>query len=416
MKLLFTTAFSCFASIVFCQPFLVGDRVDVHATDAKYYAATVAESSNHQLKVRYLGYGADKDAWVKEADVVRGGAIGDKIIVIAASGTFYGTVTEVSTNGYKVRYDGYPDIYPLTRTQFSFVSSAAESRKNNALNNQVAAVKPTPVRTQEAPAATAMQNGIYPVGTKLMGLEGTSWYAATVLEYANGKYRVKWDNYNYEAMLTPAQVKATPTLPQDKIRPTNGKLYLRSIYWIATGNTERSWFFLGDNGVIVINPVSGTNPVNPAVEQARNFLNVGQYSMGKSSVDVKWLNGKSTSYSMKMQNGEIIELDAGGIMVRQRGMPDNYKLNGTYKGSLSIGGVSSSGTYNFRNDGSVTVSQVGTAAHGRAENNRQGSYVIKGNNLLISFNDGSQVKANIGMATGNGNNNIVIDNTWFTKL
>lgn len=416
MKLLFTAAFSCFVSLVFCQPFLVGDRVDVYATDAKYYAATVAESNNDQLKVRYLGYAADKDAWVKETDVVRGGAIGDKIIVVTASGTFYGIVTEVSTNGYKVRYDGYPDIYPLTRTQFSFVSSAAESRKNNAQHKPAIAAKPAPVRTQEAPAAITTTNGIYTPGTKLMGLEGTSWYAATVLEYANGKYRVKWDNYDYEALLTPAQVKATPTLPQDKTRPTNGKLYLRSIYWIATGNTELSWFFLGDNGVIVINPVNGTNPVNPAVEQTSNFKNVGTYTMGRNTVDVKWLNGKSTSYSMKMQNGDISELDAGGIMVRQKGMPDNYKLNGTYKGSLSIGGVSSSGTYSFRNDGTVTVSLAGTAAHGRAENNRQGKYVIRGNNLLISFNDGSQIKANIGTATGNGNNNIVIDNTWFTRL
>lgn len=415
MKHLLTVAFTMLCTIVVAQPFLAGDRVDVYATDGKYYPATVLESAAAQLKLRYLGFGADKDAWVKENQVVRGGAKGDKIVVVAASGILQGTIAEVLPGGYKVQYDGNAESHTLTRSQFSFMSSPEESRKNNAQNLAVASTKTSAPPVTTTPASTTT-NTIYPPGTKLMGLEGTTWYAATVKEFANGKYRVKWDNYSSEAWLTPAQVKLKPTLPADKARPANGKMYLRSMRWIATGNTELTWFFLGDNGVIVADPKFGTNPVNPALEQVGNDVNVGLYTVGNGTLDVKWLNGKTTAYGMKTRNGEIIELDAGGIMVRQKGLPENYKLNGTYKGSISINEVSSSATYTFSPDGTVGVNYTGTAAQGRAENTNQGKYIIKGTNLLMLFADGTKINANVGTTDGTGNNNIVINKTWLTKM
>ncbi len=416
MKFLFTVAYVMLCAIGFGQPYLVGDRVDVFATDGKYYAANVLESANNQLKVRYLGFGADRDAWLKEDDVVRGGARGDKIIVVAASGTFEGTIEEVSVNGYTVRYEGYPESYSLTRSMFSFISSPSESRKNYAQNSTDTVTNTTTQPVKPVQPVTTTANGTYLPGTKLLGLEGTTWYAATVKEFTNGKYLVKWDDYNSEAWLTADQVKLKPTLPADKAGVTNGKVYLRSMRWIATGNTELSWFFLGDNGLIIVNPKFGLNPVNPNLEQVNNYINVGLYTIGKGTLDVKWLNGKTTSYGMKTRDGDIIELDAGGIMVRQKGLPGNFKLNGTYQGSISLGEVSSSATYTFRTDGTVSVNYMGTAAQGRAENNKQGKYYIKGTNLEMSFTDGTNIIANIGTADGTANSNIVINNTWFTKL
>lgn len=416
MKLLLTVAFTMLFSIVFGQPYLVGDRVDIYTNDGKYYPATVLELAKDQLKVRYVGFGAESDAWVKENNVVRGGSKGDKIIVMAASATFQGTIEEVIATGYKVKYEGYPESYTLTRSQFNFMSSPEESRKNNAQNSTAPSTQrnSSPVQTTQPANTTA--NGTYQPGTKLMGQEGNSWYAATVKEFANGKYRVKWDNYNYEAWLTPAQLKLKPTLPADKARATNGKMYLRSMRWIATGYTELSWFFLGDNGLIVVDPKFGSNPVNPALEQSDNDNNVGVYTVGNGTLDVKWLNGKTTAYGMKTRNGEIIELDAGGIMVRQKGMPENYKLNGTYKGSISFAEVSSSATYTFLPDGTVSVNYTGTAAQGRAEKSMQGKYYIKGTNLLMSFADGTKINANVGIFDGADNNNIVINKTWLTKM
>ncbi len=416
MKLLITLAYTMLCTMVLGQPYLAGDRVDIYTNDGKYYPATVLESDKAQLKVRYIGFGADRDTWLKEDNVVRGGAKGDKVVVMATSGTFQGTIEEVIANGYKVKYDGYPESYTLTRSQFSFMSSPEESRKNNARNLTAPATQTNSLPVQTTQTAITKANGTYPPGTKLMGLEGTYWYAATVKEFVNGKYLVKWDNYNYEAWLTPAQVKLKPTLPADKARATNGKMYLRSMRWIATGNTELTWFFLGDNGVIVVDPKFGTNPVHSDLEQAANDINVGLYTFGNGTLDVKWLNGKSTSYGMKTRNGEIIELDAGGIMVRQKGLPENYKLNGTYKGSISFDEVSSSANYTFLPDGTVNVNYTGTAAQGRAENSKQGKYYIKGTNLLMSFVDGTKINANVGTTDGIGNSNIVINKTWLTKM
>lgn len=348
MKIYLTAVLSFLFIAAFGQPYLAGDRVDVYATDGKYYAATVLEASNKQYKVRYLGFTADSDAWASEDNIVRGAAIGDRVVVSSQNAqVFYGTVENISANTYQVKYDGYADVYSLTRNQFAIVSSVAESRKNSLKNT--AAVNPVVAQpaeqviqtTETRPAATGSTH--YQPGTKLLGLEGTTWYAATVLEFRNGKYRVKWDDYSSEAELTPEQVKLKPTLPADKARAVNGKLYLRSLRSVLSGYTDLEWFFLGDNGVIILNPMFGTNPINPSLEQTQNFNKVGLYTIGKKSLDVAWLNGYKTSYPLEMSKGEIESLD-GGVMVRQNGLPDNLKLNGTYDGTMFFGSIRSSST------------------------------------------------------------------------
>lgn len=405
------------------QSFVAGDRVDVYATDKKYYAATVVEAANSQLKVRYIGYAAEQDAWVKEDNVVRGGAKGDKIIVVAASGTFYGTIEEVMQNNYKVQYDGFPESYTLTRQQFSFVSSIDDTRKNIAkakantnTNNNTglpAASVQQPKQTT-TPVSLQATNGIFSPGTKLLGLEGKTWYAATVLEYSNGKYKVKWDNYNTEALLSPDQVKLKPTLPADKARAVSGKLYLRSLRSVLSGYTDLEWFFFGDNGVVIHNPKFGTNPVNPTLEQTENFNNVGTYTVGKTTLDVNWLSGHKTAYPLTMKGAEIFSLD-GGIMVRQKGLPDGYKIDGTYDGSVFFADIKAGSTYTFRNDGTVSLSTIATAGvEGAATGNRQGKYQIKGNTLTMNFTDGSKIISNIGILEGS--TSLIIDNKWMKKI
>lgn len=421
MKTFFPVLFCLLSFAGYSQSYSVGDRVDAYATDGKYYAATIQEVSGNQYKLRYIGFGAESDAWTKEENLVRGAAKGDKIVVAKSSEVYYGTVEDVASNNYKIKYDGYAEIYTLTRNQFNMVSSIAETRANHAKNNNTTIspttatnAKPATTTTTTTTTVARTANGTYPPGTKLLGLEGTTWYAATVLNFTDGKYKVKWDNYSTEALLTPDQVKLKPTLPADKAQPVNGRLYLRSLRSVLSGYHDLEWFFLGDNGIIVLNPQFGTSPVNPALEQADNYGKVGTYTIGKTTLDVNWLNGHKTKYPLEMSNGEIELLD-GGVMVRQKGLPDNFKLNGTYDGSMAFGTIRAASTYTFTNDGGVTLSTISTVGvGGAAQSTKEGKYSIKGNTLTITFNDGTKTISNIGMLEGNSKN-LVVNGRWLTK-
>jgi hypothetical protein len=407
MKCLIVLVLLLSANLMHAQTFRVGDKVDMYSTDGNYYAASVTEVSGSQYKIRFDGYTAANDTWVQGASLVRGGKPGDRIVVVAQQGTYYGTIEEVQNTKYKVKYDGYPESYTLTRSQFSFMSASsapAPAQKNTPAQSTLPQSNPS--------VATTAGFG---VGAKVQALQGSTWYAATIREIKNDKYLVKYDNYNEEEWVSRERLRAKPTLTADKLKATSGKTYVRSIRWIATGSTEISWYFLGDNGVIVVDPVHGLNPVNMAAEQADNFKNIGYYTIANNQINIKWLSGKTTTLGLKYKNGEIIEMDAGGIMVRQKGLPENYKLSGTYKGSISYGTVASSSSYTFTRDGRVTRTQAGYAstadASGRANNTKSGSYTIKGTTLFVTYTDGTRETANIGVFSGD---QLVLNGNWMS--
>lgn len=417
MKTFCCLLFSLMVFSASAQPFAKGTKVDVYATDGKYYGATVIEAEGDQYKIRYLGYGADKDVWVKENALVRGGRKGDRVVVTSSSGVFNGVIEEVTLDQYKIKYDGYPDTYTLTRTQFHLVD------KPVVIEGAGKTVSPVPAVSANAAAKTANTVAEQPVnamatgfviGGKIQALEGSAWYAATIKEIKNGKYLIKYDDYSQEDWLPAEKIRMKAMLPADKLKPTGGKIYLRSIRWIATGYTELGWYFLGDNGVIVTNPIYGLNPVNLALEQVNNWKNVGTYSISNGNININWLNGNKTKLALQYENGEITEMDAGGIMVRQKGLPDNYRISGTYSGSISFGDVGSSGTYIFGKDGSITVKTMGTVntgvTAGLSENEKKGSYTIKGSTLMITYDNGVKETANIGLI----GSNLVINSKWMT--
>lgn len=407
MRCLIMLALLLVTSFPYAQTFSVGDKVDMYSTDGNYYAASVTEVSGSQYKIHFDAYATANDTWVQAASLVKGGRAGDKIIVVSGQGTYYGTIQEVQNINYKVKYDGYPDTYVLTRSQFHFTNS----------NTTGAPASPSPAQNIQAQNNTATTTGNgFAIGDKVQALQGAKWYAAVIKDIKNEKYLVKYDGYNEEEWVTRERLRAKPRLSADKLKATTGKTYIRSIRWIASGYTELSWYFFGDNGVIVADPVHGLNPVNLALEQADNFKNVGYYTIANNQVNIKWLSGNTTSLGLTYKNGEIIEMDAGGIMVRQKGLPENYKLSGTYTGSMSYGNVASSGIYTFTKDGRITRTQTGTAntadASGRAGNTRSGSYSIKGNTLFVTYTDGTRETANIGVFSGT--DKLVLNGTWMT--
>lgn len=414
MRLFFVLLLLTSANFLYAQTFRVGDKVDMYSTDGNYYAASVVEVNGSQYKIRFDAYDASNDKWVQATNLVRGGRVGEKIIVVSNNGTFYGAITEVQNTKYKVKYDGYPDTYELTRSQFHFVNS--NTTATPPAQNAPANTNTKPNTTTTTTATNTTTNG-FGVGAKVQALQGSRWYAAVIKEIKNDKFLVKYDGYNEEEWVTKDRLRAKPTLPADKLAATSGKTYVRSIRWIATGNTEISWYFLGDNGVIVVDPVHGLNPVNLSLEQADNFKNIGYYTIANNQINIKWLSGNTTTMGLTYKNGDITEMDAGGIMVRQRGLPDNYKLSGTYTGSISYGNVGSSGTYTFTKDGRITKSQTGTVttadAAGRSTNAKSGNYTVKGNTLFVTYNDGTKETANIGVFTGMAGK-LVLNGTWMT--
>jgi len=404
MRYLLLCSLVAIAQCCFGQSFRVGDKVDMYSTDKNYYAGSVVEVSGDKYRIRFDAYDASSDQWVVGANLVRGGRVGDRIVVVTEKASFFGTIQEVQNTKYKVKYDGYPDSYELVRSQFSFATAAATTEKNVTQNSN-------------ANQAISTTTGGYTVGMQVQALQRSTWYLATIKEIRDGKYLVKYEGYNEEEWLPKENLRAKPALTADKLKPTTGKTYVRSIRWIATGYTEISWYFLGDNGVIVVDPVHGTNPINMTLEQTDNFKNVGYYSIANNQISIKWLNGKTMTLGLTYKNGDITEMDAGGIMVRQKGLPQNYKLSGTFSGTMSYGSVGSSSTYVFGKDGSISSLRSGSITTGDAAANsttsKKGTYSIKGNTLFVTYNDGSRETANIGVFTGVADK-LVLNGNWLT--
>lgn len=416
MKVLLSLLFLFISFAAAAQPFAPGSKVDVYATDGKYYGATVVERKGDEYKIRYLGYGLDKDVWVKENSLVRGGRRGDRVVVAGANGFFNGVIEEVGINEYKVKYDGYPELYVLTRSQFHFVNKPVDIE--GPTSTKPAGIgAPSTVRSTAGPERrTFPASSPFVEGAKIEAQEGAIWYAATIKEIKEGKYLVKWEGYDQENWLPVEKLRPMAMLPAEKLKVASGATYIRSIRWIATGYTELRWFFLGNNGVIVANPVHGLNPVNFSLEQVDNRKNVGNYNISNNQIHIRWLNGNTSTLALKYRNGDIIEMDAGGIMVRQKGLPANFRIGGTYSGTMAFGGVSSGGTYVFSKDGSVAVKKTGSVnagvTGGMAESEKRGAYAIKGNTLTIAYADGTTEVANIGVF---GDDKLVINGTWLSR-
>ncbi len=359
------------------QTIKLGSKVEVQWSGGIWYPAIIIDESDTQYKIHLDGDGASsaRDQWIsKNMGLIRG----------------------VNNNA---------TVKPVSQAQVPGVAK----------NDKPSATKTPGASSTEAAQSSTNTARSLNIGANIEAKQGNRWYAARIKEIKEARYLVKYNDYNEEEWVTIDRLRFKNFLPVEKLSGNAGKVYIRSMLWIATGFTELSWWFLGDNGVVVNNPVSGVNPINLAMEQENNFKNVGTYVIQGDMIKMTWLNGTTTNLGLKYRNGEIIEMDAGGIMVRQRGLGDNYRINGTFSGRSSFGNVSSAGKYTFSRDGSVIVSKAGyvttTDVAGKSENSKQGKYNIKGNTLSIVYTDGTKENSTIGTF---GQDKLVIDGGWLT--
>ena len=174
---------------------------------------------------------------------------------------------------------------------------------------------------------------------------------------------------------------------------TNGKLYFRTFMWSGSygSSLEMSWFFFGNNGMLVRNPVNGVNPINFAAELENNKDNVGNYKLAGKKMIINWQNGKSTEWSIETKGSELTAID-GGVVSSPDPMPANYRLSGQYAASAVLPNVSSVHTLVFSKDGTFTLNKQGTIntenVSALSKLDSKGTYKISGNTLWLNFENG----------------------------
>ena len=326
--------------------------------------------------------------------------VGSKVDIPAVDGkTYKGTVKEIIHTAHKVEYDGFDGQYAwLTIDQFR-LSVAATEEKSKIFQ-----------------VANIVQNKGWGIGSRVEAFSAKKWYSGSIIEIKSNTYKIRydgyteyWDTWVAENELRQPGFNNDVRVSLDKV--AKGKLYLRHIRWLTNGNTSLNWYFLADNGTIVVDPVHGANPVNLFAERMDNMKNVGTYALTKNLLKVQWVNGTTSEVGVEYKNGEIISIDAMSIVMRQYGVPAGFKLNGTYSGVLSAGGVSSGRTFKFSVNGTFSLQNTGyvsnSATNAMSTNSNAGKYTISGNTLIINFDDGKVEKSTIAI----WDNRLVINST-----
>lgn len=195
--------------------------------------------------------------------------------------------------------------------------------------------------------------------------------------------------------------KATAKKTTTAQSPT-GRLYLRSIMYITTGKVDISWYYLGDDGSLVKNPKNGVQPVNIKAEKLNNNSNTGTYKITGSKIEIKWASGDVSVLPLKFKDGDISEMDIMGTMIRQKGLPKDFILSGDFKG--------------FNNGGAYIFESDGAFARSLNEDGEQvvksGTFLVKGNNLILTFSDGSKEQCLIALL----DEDLVINTSFYTVV
>ena len=172
------------------------------------------------------------------------------------------------------------------------------------------------------------------------------------------------------------------------------------------------WLYLGDDGTFVKDPKFGVDPINYNLEKINNSANLGTYIKTNNSINVKYLNGKSEKWNIEYLNGKINTID-GLYSSMQSSLPGNFKLNGSFSGSLFTENVASLQTYIFKNDGTVTIKGLGAirnnVTNATAKSTTTGTYTISGNTLHIHLTSKPEMVAVIGFLPGDKPSIIIND-------
>lgn len=170
---------------------------------------------------------------------------------------------------------------------------------------------------------------------------------------------------------------------------SKGKLFLKTIMYGTS--LDISWIYMGSDGLILVNPKHGVDPINVPAETKDNLANVGTYAISGDEIKIKWKNGKSENWSFEKTDGQYSSLD-GGVVTQPKALPANYKLKGIYSAGAVTANLSASSTIIFSPDGKFTEGRRGTVVteneSSMSSDQRIGTYSISGNTLKLKYTNG----------------------------
>lgn len=417
-----------FSFSLFAQTFQTAEKVDVFTTDGKVYTATVIAVEGDKYRIRYDGYGESSDAWTTASQLQKQPAVGSSVEMYGTDGKWYkATVMEIANGQYKLRFTGYAatsDLW-LKREQFRTVAAAG--------NNS-----PQPVK-QEVGAG-----GGFTVGSKVDILWGGTWFKGSVVEIKDGKYKVHYDGWDssWDEWVKEERIRVQGTTtnkteqgttgrkdetqqPQTIIAQnyssTTGKVYLRTLGRVigSSYSLDINWVFLGADGTIVYDPVSGADPIDYKAEVQHNGSKIGKYTVAGNKMLITWRNGKKEEWKIEKKGNELSALNSG-IVSRPDRMPAYYRIAGQYASAAVTPNLGSVSTFVFSKDGTFTLNNFGmvTTNDGSAqkESDTKGTYTISGNTLTLQFANGEIKKSLVCIwDMGEGKKSLVINRRYFPQ-
>lgn len=175
----------------------------------------------------------------------------------------------------------------------------------------------------------------------------------------------------------------------------DGKLYMRTMSW-AGGSLDIGWYYVTDDK-IVVNPVAGADPVDMAIETARNPGNVASYrELGDGQWEVKWGDGRTQTVRVEKKDGNVSAFD-GGLMSLAKPFGAGTFEDLTYTGLASTSQVTRFVKIVFGKDGRFQMYRIGavtggpgTVGVGADEQTSEGEYEIKCNTVHFRYKDGTE--------------------------
>ena len=223
-------------------------------------------------------------------------------------------------------------------------------------------------------------------------------YTGNITDVANGKYKVKYDGYDFSVWLNKDQFSLINNnqLPENKnIQVTNNQLIRQNSHQGAVGklysgssfNGNVYYYFMPSGQVVLGCPRGGLENFDANSYCLSSPNSCGTYTKTASILNIRWTNGGTRTGKIKA-NGDI-DID-GSLIGEMQKVP--VKLSATYDFGMIMTGVSVAEITKFNLDGTYSINKVGGVEHGKngAEwnNNNNGKYKINGYTITMMENNG----------------------------
>lgn len=176
---------------------------------------------------------------------------------------------------------------------------------------------------------------------------------------------------------------------------SEGTLYLRTFFWVSNNYMEISWIYLAKDGTIVRNPVHGSSPVNLALEKKDNGKEVGTYKTTADQMQITWSNGEKESWYIQKKGNTYTALNKGPVTVAAPLQAD-YRFEVTIPAHTLVTNENAMHSMAFKKDGTFQFIRFSDYPATLA-NGATGTYKVQKNTLLLQFQDGKTIRANIGV-------------------